>query len=251
MSPTPILDELIANAWPAQIDVEHEGWRFRWTSGVSRRANSVLAVGSDELVPELVAEAEEFYRRRDCPPRFQVSTASAPDRLAAYLAARGYIAEAPTLVERAATDEVIDRTGAGAWEICATDRPSDDWFDAYWAMESSRGRSAADARIYREVLLRPPAPTRFVAASDDHEVHSVGQTVIDRGFAGVQCVATHPARRRLGAAFSVLHHLAVESSARGAHEMYLAVMADNGGARRMYEGAGFAVDHEYRYFSPR
>lgn len=138
--PTPILDELIANAWPAQIDVEHEGWRFRWNSGVSRRANSVLAIGSNELVPELVAEAEAFYRRRGCPPRFQVSTASAPDRLAEYLASRGYIPEAQTLVERAATDEVIKRTGAGSWEICATDRPTDEWFHSRsWRTMTARG----------------------------------------------------------------------------------------------------------------
>ena len=249
MSPTPLLDELIASAWPAQIEVEREGWRFRWTSGVTRHANSVLAVGSDDLVPDLVAEAEEFYRARRSPPRFQVSTASAPDRLAPYLRSRGYTSEARTLVERATTDEVLDRTGTGSWAMRVTDSPTDDWFDTYWAVESSRGRSADDARLCRDVLLKPSRPACFVAASEADQAHSVGQTVIDRGFAGVQCMATRPASRRLGAAFAVLHQLAVEGATRGAHGMYLAVVADNLGARLMYERAGYVVDHEYSYFS--
>ena len=215
----------------------------------ARRANSVLAVGSDDLVPDLVAEAEEFHRARRSPPRFQVSTASAPDRLAPYLRSRGYTSEARTLVERATTDEVLDQTGTGSWAMRVTDSPTDDWFDTYWAVESSRGRSADDARVCRDVLLKPSRPACFVAASEADQAHSVGQTVIDRGFAGVQCMATRPASRRLGAAFAVLHQLAVEGATRGAHGMYLAVVADNLGARLMYERAGYVVDHEYSYFS--
>jgi GNAT superfamily N-acetyltransferase len=154
-------------------------------------------------------------------------------------------------LELAETDEVADRSAAGHWTVVATDGPTDDWFDTYWAMESSRGRTAGDARVYREVLLAPKLPARFVTLSEAEEVHSVGQIVVQQEFAGVQCRATRPDRRRVGGASCALHHLALEASALGAKHMYLAVMADNAGARQMYERAGFVVDHEYCYLSPR
>jgi ribosomal protein S18 acetylase RimI-like enzyme len=199
-------------------------------------------------MPELVAEGEEFYRRRGVLPRFLVSTASAPPSLSPYLLEQRYVSDAPTFVARATTADVIENTSDNGWGAQVAERPNDAWF-GYWSVESTRGRGADDAHICRQFLLSPPWPCVYVAIKEDEHVEAVGQVVVEGGWAGVQCMATAPVYRQRGGASAVLHRLAVEASAMGARRMYLAVMAVNTRARGLYERSGFEVAHEYRYFS--
>ena len=250
MLPSALLDELMANAWPPALDERHDGWRFRWADGVTRRANSVLAVGGGDRLVELVGLAEGFYRSRGAAVLFQVSIASAAPSLGDHLTERGYRSAARTLVAQAATRDVVGRTErATNWSIEVTDHPTDAWFDAYWAVESTRGRSPGDAAICRDVLLAPRHPTVFVAVREGSDVIAVGQIVTEEGWAGMQCMATHPGHRRRGAASAVLHQLALEALDREVEQMYLAVMADNQAALALYHRANFNVTHDYSYFA--
>ncbi len=248
MQGMPLLDELMANAWRPRVVETHRGWRYRWADGVTRRANSVLAAGADGDTRGLVDLAEAFYRERHAPSLIQVSTASAPNDLVACLQARRYRPSARTLVEEAATRDVVDRTRATI-EIEIAEAPSDEWFDAYWLVEAARGRRETDAAVCRDVLLAPGLPTVFATARRDSDVIGVGQVVTERGWAGVQCMATGPGHRRQGVASSVLNGLAKDALDRGAARMYLAVMTENDAAAGLYQSAGFKAVHEYRYFA--
>lgn len=243
-----LLDELMANAWRPLTEEVRGGWRFRSTQGVSRRANSVLAIGTAEPFEDLVAHAEDFYGQRGATTLVQVTTASAPRGLPGFLRSNGYRATAATLVEEAATAVVAERT-LSRFDIDIAASPSDEWFDTYWSVESTRGRSESDMALYREVLLAPELPMVFATVSDGSEVRGVGQLVIERGWAGVQCMATRPSGRRQGVARAVLNGLATEAAQRGIGQMYLAVMATNDAAAALYAGAGFTISHEYCYFT--
>lgn len=245
---TALLDQLIANAWPAQEEVRESSWRFRWAQGVTRRANSVLAAGAPDQIPELVVKAEQFYTDRGGKPRFQVSTASAAPGLARQLQACGYTSDVRTLVQTATTETVHQRTDAGAWTAEISDHLTDEWFAAYWTIEASRGQGTHEAEMYRSVLLNPTPPSRYVTVAAGGEICAVGQVVLEEGWGGVQCLATAPHRRRQGAAWAVLHHLAEHTAACGADDMYLAVVAENTGAQRLYERIGFSTAHEYSYY---
>lgn len=244
----PLLDQLMANSWRPVAEETRGGWRYRWAHGVTRRANSALASGHASIV-ELVDHAEAFYRQRGAPPLVHVSTASAPRDLAVHLSERGYRSTARTLVQDASTADVVERTEP-SFGIEVTDMPTEQWFRAYWSVESARGRSEADVDVVRDVLLAPDLPTVFAAVLDGDEVVGVGQSVIERGWAGVQCMATARRHRRRGVASAALNGLARDAAQRGVARLYLAVMADNESARRLYEGAGFAATHEYSYFAP-
>lgn len=241
-----VADELLADAWPAQI-VERVGrWRFRWTAGVTRRANSVLAVGNGEL-DDLIDRADDFYSSRGAPTRFQVSTAAAPTALTGVLAARGYESTARTLVAAAAAADVCTATAAGdfpAADMSAS--PSDEWLAVYSSVEA-RDASPAALTTIRHVLLAPRLETAFASVVGDGVV-SVGQLVIDRTNACVQCMTTRPDARCAGAATAVLHHLARHAAANGVTTLWLAVMADNVPARRLYTRASFTTSHEYCYY---
>jgi ribosomal protein S18 acetylase RimI-like enzyme len=242
------LDVRMANAWPAVEVQERSGWRLRWSDGVTRRACSALAVGAGEHLTELVAAAETFYAERHAPATVQVSTASAPATLTSFLGERGYRAEARTFVGRAATDDVVASTQPGTWSTTVADDVGDAWFDVYWSVESTRGRSAHQAEVCRTRLLAPVHPARFVAAHDGDALVASGQIVVEDGWAGIQCMATRGPARRRGAATAVLHRLAREARAAGVANLYLAVMAENTAARALYGRAGFTATHEYCYY---
>lgn len=248
MQGLPLLDQLIANAWPAAVEEVHGGWRFRYAHGVTRRANSALAVDSDGSVDELLDRAEAFYRERQAPTLFQVSTASVASGLAAQLHDRGYRSTALTMVQTASAGDVVESTQS-SFEVQLTETPTEQWLRTYWSVEFSRGRTDADMKVVRDVLLVPPLPTVFAAVRDGTEVLGVGQLVIEGGWAGVQCMATPAAHRRRGVARTALQGLAREAVRRGVDRLYLAVLADNEGARTLYESAGFEPTHEYSYFA--
>ncbi|MGH9090499.1 MAG: GNAT family N-acetyltransferase [Acidimicrobiales bacterium] len=247
-----VLDRLLADAWPALVEERDATWRFRWTNGVTSRGSSALAVGGNDHLDRLVARAEAFYAVRSSPARILVSDASAPPGLAGHLAARGYSSEKLTLVMVAATADVRERMGiGGGGRGCrVTAAVDDEWFDAYWSVESARGRVDRDAAIYREVLLAGDRPQRFVAATTaTGDVVGTAQGVLDAGWCGVQCMTTRSTHLRRGVASTVLAILAAEASAAGAHRMYLAVQADNAAAVSLYGRAGFRPAHRYRYMA--
>jgi ribosomal protein S18 acetylase RimI-like enzyme len=241
------LDELMANAWPPAVTEVFGGWRYRWADGVTRRANSALALGGEDL-DLLTSKAADFYRERGAKPMIQLSTASAPQGLASHLNELGYQASARTLVQHAATAKVAARTASAPYSIVAATTTSDEWFETYWSVEAARGRDGADATVCREVLLKPNLPSVFVSATVDGRVVGTGQLVIERGWGGIQCMATVPSHRRRGMAQAVLHALATEGQRRGVERLYLAVMADNAPAAALYASAGFDITHEYSYF---
>lgn len=241
------LDELMANAWPPQSEETVGGWRYRWTAGLTRRANSALVLGDGDPTA-LVQHAEAFYRVRGASTLLQVTTASAPPELASYLGSLGYRSTARTLVQVADTREVVARTRS-AFVLEVTDAPTTEWLDLYWSVEVLRGRDDAAQSVYRDVLLAPPLPTVFITASNGSKILGVGQMVIEQGWAGVQCMATGPDHRRQGAASAVLHGLGAAAAERGVQNMYVAVMADNEAATALYSAAGFTTSHEYSYFT--
>lgn len=154
MAPTPThpagsLDGRIANAWPAAED-EDDGWRHRWTYGLTRRANSSLVL-TDDAAGERLTRTEAFHRARSAVPRLLLSTAIATPRLHRLLTEGAYRPAGRTLVLVADTVAVHAGTaGAGtAAGGSLSDALSDAWFDTYWAVEARRGRTDQDVWVYR------------------------------------------------------------------------------------------------------
>lgn len=238
----------MANAWPALVDEEHADWRFRWTHGVTRRANSAWALGGDDdTLDDLLTRAESFFADREATARILVSTASSPSALTDRLAARHYQPTARTHVARAPTDDVLAAAPPGR-DAQVTSAVTDEWLDAFLAIEAGARHGPIATDVYRNQLLAPDLPMAFVTVRSGDRVAAVGQLVVEAGMAGVQCMATDPAHRRQGLAGSVMRHLGAAARDLGAASMYLAVMADNTGAGALYERLGFQTVHEYAYF---
>ncbi len=245
-----LLDELMADAWPPQVTEYVGRSRLRWASGYTRRANSCLAVGVDDDIPSLVAAATAFYNRHSTDPVFLVSTAAAPTSLAAHLSSLGFEPTAHTAVLTAPTTDVAISGAAfraAGWTVEVQPAATDDWFEAFWEVDSSRSLAGVHRTICRDVLLRSSGAA-FVSIVEAGQTIAVGQVVVNGLWAGVQCMATSAGHRRRGAASVVLGELAKHAVGRGAANMYLAVMDSNSGARQLYEQLGFSPAHEYSYY---
>ena len=96
-----LIEELAANAWRPEIEQSLDGWRLRYNRGVNRRCNSVWPnqLGDKLKLEERLELVEEFYRRWEVRPRFQICPAAQPVDLAEVLAARGYTVDARTAVQ--------------------------------------------------------------------------------------------------------------------------------------------------------
>jgi ribosomal protein S18 acetylase RimI-like enzyme len=245
------LDTLMADAWPAAVVENHGGWLLRYTHGVSRRANSVLAIGSPGSLVEAVEAAEAFYEQRETTPMFQISEASTPAPLADLLTSRGYESSAKTwMMWTTAAGVTSGSPDTDLWQLETTAEPSADWFDTYWSTESDWHRSELEATIIREVLLRPRSPSLFVSARDaDGTVAAVGQAVLSKGWACVQCLATRREARRRGAARAVVRRLAADSARAGTERMFAAVMAENTASLDLFRGASYQRSHTYSYLA--
>jgi ribosomal protein S18 acetylase RimI-like enzyme len=245
------IEELAANAWPAEAVEELDGWRLRASPDRTWRANSVWPNAHDGRLPveERIARAEAFYAMRRAPVRFQICKAAVPAELDTHLAQRGYVVQKPTCVITAETAAVIERAcppGAPATAL-RTDLEevlSAAWLDAYVCIQGFDGPTA-DAR--RQLFERIVPPHCHVRVSRAGEVIAVGVGVAERGWAGVYSLATAPGARRMGAGTTVLSALLGWARGRGATRAYLQVEADNASALALYAGLGFGLRYAYHY----
>src|SRR4051812_9857155 len=154
-----LLEELAGNAWPAPVQQQLEGWRLRAAGNVTRRANSVLAVGAIPEYGEWLEEVMRFYRCRGLPVRFHVSDAS-PEGLEGMLEGMGYLAQAHTSVQVVRCEVVLERSvGAGEFEVVGFDGLDAGWLDSFMRIE---GHSESKRAMYEAILGSIGPRRRFV-----------------------------------------------------------------------------------------
>lgn len=240
-----LLEELAANAWPAEIIQVVDGWRLRYTGNVHRRVNSVWPNEDNGRYPlstklELV---EAFYQQRQAPARFQICPAALPAPLDEVLAERGYVIDAPTHVQTAALPPILHHTTA---TYPATLSPSFD--EAWFAFDvASAQRSPHAAGVRRGIMQRIGPLAAYVTVPLDEQIVGIGLGVVERGWLGLFNMRTHVAYRRQGIATAVIHHLAHWGQLEGASHIYLQVEQDNPVAQRLYEKVGFTTLYAYHY----
>jgi ribosomal protein S18 acetylase RimI-like enzyme len=241
-----MLDELAANAWPARVSQQLEGWRMRATGNVTRRANSVLTNGSMPLYGGWMDEITDFYRRQSLPVRFQVSDAS-PGELDTLLDELGYIVEGSSSVQIAGCGEVLERSAPLAeCDVVCYDSLEDAWLDSFLEIEGIGGEKKES---YRLIMSRIGPRARYVQVCVESKVAGIGMAVLERGWSGLFNIATSVEYRRRGIGGQVVRSLAEWSRQAGAENLYLQVMLNNAAASSLYSRLGFAHLYGYHYRS--
>jgi len=246
-----LIEQLAANAWPAATVQIVDGWLLRYTPAVGRRrSNSALpppaaAEATAAQRAQVLELAERFYTRHNQATVVQVSPAELHQALDGELAARGYQRQAPTLVLTAPLSRVLHGQEATSVGVTVTETLTPRWQAAWTAVE---GR--ADATATGQLVLSRIGPQAgYVTATGEGDagVLGVGMLVVERGWAGVFCMATRPQARRRGIATTVLQFGARWAADHGARQLYLQVEEDNLAAMQLYTRLGFQPSHQYHY----
>jgi len=242
-----LLDEVLANAWPAPLTEVVDRWQLRFGQGLDRRTNTAWAIGEPDCGLEAAVEiTEDFYGRREMDVEIRTG-GSTPPALFELLAARGYDERPRHPLVCVAETGALRAEAAAGFEIVDEETISPDWFAVYW--EEEQGRLGSDQRAVEQAhaLLRAGPECHYLSARRAGEVVAVGQAVLSRGLLVVQAIATRAERRREGGARTVLAALGELARRRGVPRMCLAVQEQNAAARPLYEAIGFGVDHRCRY----
>lgn len=243
------LERRAADCWPPFSQGILEGWLLRFSEGVSRRANSVLALeeaGSSALDLRIDA-AEKFYRQRGLPCRFQISGAVVPRGLDAALERRGYAIEARTLVMTADAASVVKNLAdrqALRFRARLFSGPNGAWFQVYGAGLAEGRERGLRCRLAESL----PSPRAYAVVDDGVEPAAVGAAVIRDDWALILCMATRGGYRRRGHAARVLAALAAWAADTDRdRRLFLQVESDNLPAMALYHLAGFQAAHTYYY----
>jgi ribosomal protein S18 acetylase RimI-like enzyme len=240
------LEELAANAWPAAVVQVVDGWRLRYTWGITRRTNSVWpnAAGSRWPLEERLVMVEDFYARHNSPARFQICPAAQPADLDDVLARRGYTTDALTAVQTAPAAAVLAAAPPGPFNMSIADTFDAAWFETYRRAEHI---DAPAVQARQDILRRIGPRCGYAMLSAAGRPVGIGLGVTEQGWTGIFSMVTAPDFRRQGAATAILRGLAAWSRQHGASNMYLQVMENNIPAQALYASLSFKTVYRYHY----
>jgi GNAT superfamily N-acetyltransferase len=201
--------------WPARENIPLSGWIIRTTLGVAHRPNSVWTGGevSERNVDWAIDSVEAFYAERRMPARFQMLVETLPRDLDDRLARRGYRREhhslglAKAVVPRPVPDNVT-----------ITPEMSDAWKDLY-----TDAQDADRLPEHFDILSLIEQPAGFIVAHADGKPAGVALAGRTGDDVAIDCVLTHPAIRRSGAATAVMHAAEAWAAEQGAARLLLMV----------------------------
>jgi ribosomal protein S18 acetylase RimI-like enzyme len=238
------LEELCADAWPAQVDRPLGRWRLRAAGGYTGRANSALAVGDPGVpVPAALDAVRAFSREHAIPARVQVPIGSPWDTA---VAAQGWVLDAG----HEAGAEVAVLVGpltAGTPDprVELPERPSAEW----WRLGAGRQGPTPAQRHVLDPGGEPRTAFALVRDTGGTAVGQVRATVVEDHL-HLSWLEVVPAERRQGLATLLLRAVGAWGHGHGARWGVLQVALKNTAAIALYEGLGYVEHHRYRYLVP-
>lgn len=214
------LEHAAALGWPGTESQWLGGWFLRHGRGVTRRANSAVPLQYSSFSE--IAQVADWYRARGLP-----ALISAPDRLL----------RLPDATPTDAENLVMTADIAPSGEIPVSQTPDDAWLGIY----------QRDVPV--DVLTAVVDGEVGFGMLDEAAVGRVAVTEAPDGtrWAGVSAVRVDEGARRQGLARKLCEGLLTWAHQRGATRCYVQVVAENTGARALYEKMGFVVHHRSRY----
>jgi N-acetylglutamate synthase len=236
------LEHIAANALPASHTEFFEGWRLRYSYGVTRRANSVLAEKHTGQLEQKLKAVSDFYARFNTKPRFQLCPVSAPPTLNQLLLGSGYTNIPGAKVQTLALSKFKFNTDVVRVQLL--DKPNEAWFSVYRAVEKADPQKEK-VRTWMLENIQPKAA--FALLHLDEQPAAVGLGVFEAGYVGIFNMATLKPVRGRGGASTILSALAAWGKTLGGQTLYLQVSEDNFKAQRIYETLGFRTLYHYHY----
>ena len=216
------LERAASQTWIAKEVEEIGNWIFRADVGVTRRANSALILGSENLIDKCIT----WYRDRGLQPTVSLIP-ELNEELDAELERRNFkkLLDLEVMVK-----DPIQREAD--FEFSNSDVPSEEWLAIH-----------SDEAI-APLLVR--TPSKYVEIKVAGELIAIGRIAFADGWAVISRIWVKPTMRGKGYGRKVLH--ALESLA-GSSKLALQVQRENENAYQLYLTEGYKTHHTGRFRS--
>ena len=238
------VEEVSLNALQTQRQLFYDGWLLRVSPGKARRGRSVNAhFGSTLPLAQKIRHCERIYEQRHLPVLFRMTPFVQPPGLPEALAAEGYEAFDPTLVQVVPLDRPPEpRMAAPRRHRAAAGRR---------VRGRARGPAGVDARAARRVFRAhgrdPAADARAGRARRRASRSPRAPRCSTTAWRACSRWRPPPTQRGRGIASALLAGLLTWAWERGAAHAYLQVDAANAPALAVYRKFGFATAYTYHY----
>jgi ribosomal protein S18 acetylase RimI-like enzyme len=247
------IEELTLNAWPPLETLLFDGWILSFSEGYTRRANSIHPLYPSTLsLPDKISSCEVVYADHGRETTFKLTDSPSDADIDLALERRGYAKGGLTSVQianlgasaagaSADAPASVEVNGAVALETTLSAR----WFADFNRLTATPESLQASERRLLEKISPPHA---FGSVARDGETVAVGLAVAERGYVGLFDIVVDNKVRNRGIGrrlcFRLLEWAATTQYATTA---YLAVLADNAPAQKLYANLGFREAYTYWY----
>jgi ribosomal protein S18 acetylase RimI-like enzyme len=222
--------------------MHYDGWVLRFSSGFTKRANSVNPLYDSTLDPgDKIDRCEALYREMGLKTIFKMTDAASPEKLDEILEARGYYLNDPVSLQILELDNFRNTSPE---DVDVSDRASDEWLKAYCAMD---GRASANRATLEEMLGAIIPRAGYFALRKEGEIVACAMAVVDSGFAGLFNIIVDEAHRGGGLGERMMSGLLTWAGENSADAAYLQVLRSNAPAITLYKQLGFNEASRYWY----
>lgn len=248
------VEEASLNAWPAMQQIILDGWLLRFSSGFTKRANSIVALyPSQQPIPGKVRFCENLYKREGFQTIFRLTSIVEANELDQFLAARGYHHQDSTLVLGKTLSKTPGKTPGKTLVEETQTKPSSqqfklfskaDWLTVYAELTGMPEQAQA---LHGAILSGIQNPCAYAVLMIGEVPVACGLGVLEQELLGLFDIVTRPDHRQTGLATALVASLLRWGMMGGAQTSYLQVVAENQPARGLYEKLGFRELYQYWY----
>lgn len=235
------IETLAFRAWPAETEVDIDGWKLRHSPGIgARRINSATTPvdrGPDPATAEQMVIS--WFEERATDPVIRILSVSDPtiDR---YLQGAGWQRESLTLT----MSRRLGAVDADRHLVAVEPAPTPEWVAA---KQRLTGMSDEMIGTWLRRAGAIEGDTGFASIRVGDELAAIGLGVLDDAWLGLFDLNTAPPLRRRGLGRSVVASLEEWAVHAGASSAYLQVEEENRAAVALYRSGGYVDAYGYWY----
>lgn len=258
------LERAAAVAWPGLDHEFCDGWLLRSGAGISRRANSAIAVDRDARADaDILAAIDAWYAARQLPVLVAV-----PERLLTrQIAGEPVGPEVHVLTtdldgdhhtgDNHPGDDHAGHVPDSVPVVSTSATPSREWVRAYLGDDTQLGAAGLDAgAALLTGLADPTGMVAFATIEENGRPVAIGRGAVTSDghggrWVGLTALWTAPGHRRRHLGDAVMSRLLRWGAEQGAARAYVQSESDDRVAGSWYRARGFALHHRYHYLMRR
>ena len=236
------IEELSLNNWQPLSTLFYDGWILRFADGYTKRANSINPIyGSSLGIQQKIAYCEQLYKENQLQPTYKITPFVHPSSLDSSLEQAGYLRIDTSSVQ---TMQLKGIKQPYLHTVKIDEQLSQEWLDSFCQFNQiDTGKKTTMTRMLANIKTKKA----FISFYNEGRTAACGLGIIEGNYIGLYDIVTNVKFRNRGFAEQMILHLLHWGVKNGATDSYLAVVANNAPAIKLYAKLGYKEIYQYWY----